>query len=80
MGKSALTRLNKDANAYIRLRITPWLDGMGTQNCFISAAFVGLAVVAVFLVLIKYGKSMREKSRVRYWQLVKENMENGVSH
>ena len=60
-------------------RITPWLDGMGTQNCFISAAFVGLAVVSVFL-LFKYGKLLREESRVRYWQLVKENMEDGVSH
>jgi hypothetical protein len=53
---------------------------MGTRNCFVSAAFVGLAVVSVFLVFIKYGKALREKSRVRYWQLVKENMENGVSY
>lgn len=70
----------KECQELIINRITPWLDGMGTQNCFISAAFVGLAVVSVFLVFIKYGKSMREKSRVRYWHLVKENMENGVSH
>ncbi|KAG0647197.1 putative MFS-type transporter [Hyphodiscus hymeniophilus] len=60
--------------------ITPWLNGLGTQNCFISAAFVGLAVVSVFLAFIKYGKSMRERSRVRYWQLVKENLEDGVNH
>ena len=53
---------------------------MGTQNCFIVAAFVGLAVVSVFLLFIKYGKLLREKSRVRYSQLVKENMEDGVSH
>ncbi|KAE8830574.1 hypothetical protein PTNB85_07161 [Pyrenophora teres f. teres] len=50
--------------------ITPWLRDMGYQNCFISAAFVGMAASAVFLVMIKYGKSMRIRSSNKYYSLV----------
>ena len=60
--------------------ITPWLDNLGTQNCFISAAFVGLAVSAVFLFMIWKGKSLREKTKVKYWQLVKKNIDLGMVH
>lgn len=45
--------------------ITPWLTNLGYQNCFISAAFVGLACSAVFLLITWKGKSLREKSRVK---------------
>jgi len=50
--------------------ITPWLTNMGVQNCFISAAFVGLAACSVFLVMIKWGKGFRVRSAPKYWQLV----------
>ncbi|KAI4635906.1 hypothetical protein J4E83_000860 [Alternaria metachromatica] len=50
--------------------ITPWLTDLGYQNCFISAAFVGMAASAVFLVMIKYGKGMRVKSSSRYYSIV----------
>ncbi len=53
-------------------RITPWLTNLGYQNCFISAAFVGMAASSVFFIMIKYGKGLRAKSAARYWALVAE--------
>ncbi|KAJ5528039.1 hypothetical protein N7513_012198 [Penicillium frequentans] len=60
--------------------ITPWIDDLGYQNCFVSAAFVGMACAAVFLVMIKYGKSFRIRSRERYWKIVQENFDKGMGH
>ncbi|PYI19127.1 putative MFS transporter [Aspergillus japonicus CBS 114.51] len=60
--------------------ITPWVDNLGYQNCFISAAFVGLACAAVFLVMIKWGKGFRERSREKYWAIVEENQAKGMGH
>ncbi|EKV17447.1 MFS transporter, putative [Penicillium digitatum PHI26] len=58
--------------------ITPWIENMGYQNCFISAAFIGMACASVFLFMIKFGKTFRERSREKYWKLVQENWENGM--
>jgi hypothetical protein len=52
--------------------ITPWLDNLGTQDCFISAAFVGLAICSVFLLVIKWGKGWRESKAAQYWAIVKK--------
>ncbi|KAJ9234030.1 hypothetical protein DTO207G8_4075 [Paecilomyces variotii] len=60
--------------------ITPWVENLGYQNCFISAAFIGMACAAVFLVMIKWGKTFRERSRERYWDLVVQNWERGMGH
>ncbi|KAI1098966.1 putative MFS transporter [Jackrogersella minutella] len=60
--------------------ITPWLDNLGTQNCFINVAFVGLAICSVFLVMIKWGKKLREMKRVAYWQEVKKRIDLGLVH
>ncbi|KAH6680435.1 putative MFS transporter [Halenospora varia] len=60
--------------------ITPWLEGLGTQNCFISAAFVGMAACVVFLIMIKWGKGFRIRSKAKYWALVRESKEKGVAH
>ncbi|CAG8007245.1 unnamed protein product [Penicillium olsonii] len=60
--------------------ITPWIDNMGYQNCFISAAFIGMACASVFLFMIKFGKTFRERSREKYWKLVQENWEKGMGH
>lgn len=60
--------------------ITPWLDALGYQNCFISVAFVGLAVCGVFLVMIWCGKGLREKSRGKYWEEVRVRIEKGLVH
>ncbi|KAJ9634711.1 hypothetical protein H2204_006160 [Knufia peltigerae] len=59
--------------------ITPWVEHLGLQNCFISAAFVGMAASSVFLVMIVWGKRFREKSRVEYWTLVEELMNKGAA-
>jgi hypothetical protein len=61
-------------------RITPWIGDLGYQNCFISAAFIGLTVSAVFLIMVKWGKSFRVRSREKYWALVTENWEKGMGH
>lgn len=50
--------------------ITPWLTTLGYQNCFISAAFIGMAASAVFLIMIKYGKALRSRTTERYWSIV----------
>ncbi|PWY89333.1 MFS general substrate transporter [Aspergillus heteromorphus CBS 117.55] len=60
--------------------ITPWVDNLGYQNCFISAAFVGMACAAVFLVMTRWGKMFRVRSRERYWKIVEENWERGMGH
>ncbi|KAM3506166.1 hypothetical protein MY11210_007660 [Beauveria gryllotalpidicola] len=51
--------------------ITPWLDGLGLQNCFISVAFVALAICSIFLPIIWYGKRLRAAKRKSYWSEVK---------
>lgn len=60
--------------------ITPWIDGMGTQNAFILAAFVGLACSLTFLIMVKWGKGFRMRSARRYWTLVNEGLEKGMLH
>lgn len=50
--------------------ITPWITNLGYQNCFISAAFVGMAASSAFFIMIKYGKPLRVKSASKYWELV----------
>jgi hypothetical protein len=60
--------------------ITPWLQNLGTQNCFLSAAFVGMAICSVFLVMIKWGKTFREMKRVEYWREVRKRIDLGLLH
>lgn len=60
--------------------ITPWIDNLGYQNCFISAAFVGLACALTFLLMIKFGKESRIRNREVYWKIVQENWEKGMGH
>jgi MFS family permease len=51
--------------------ITPWLTTLGYKNCFISAAFVGMAASSVFFFMIIFGKKFRVKSAARYWEIVR---------
>lgn len=60
--------------------ITPWIENLGYQNCFISAAFISLAVASLFLLVIWKGKSWREAYREKYWALVKRHIELGMLH
>ncbi|KAM0550259.1 hypothetical protein ACHAPJ_008928 [Fusarium lateritium] len=52
--------------------ITPWQTDLGYQDCFLSAAFVGMAASSVFLFMVMYGKSLRAKSAEKYYQLVRD--------
>ncbi|CAG9945809.1 unnamed protein product [Clonostachys rosea f. rosea IK726] len=54
--------------------ITPWITKLGYQNCFISAAFIGMIASSAFLVMIRYGKSFRVKSGSKYWKLVDDDI------
>jgi hypothetical protein len=60
--------------------ITPWVTNMGLQNCFITAAFVGLAQVLTVWVMIKRGKELRRKSVPRYSKYVEEMTKSGMVH
>ena len=53
-------------------RITPWFDNLGYQNCFISAAFIGMAASLVFLIMIMFGKTFRIRSASKYWDIVNQ--------
>ncbi|KAF2014697.1 MFS transporter [Aaosphaeria arxii CBS 175.79] len=60
--------------------ITPWVTNMGLQNCFITAAFVGLAQVATIFIMIKWGKTLRRRSIPRYSRYVTEMEKSGMVH
>lgn len=60
--------------------ITPWVDGMGYQNCFILAAAVGFLQCLTFLVMVKYGKGLRERSAGRYAKYVEDMARSGLVH
>jgi MFS family permease len=53
--------------------ITPWITNLGYQNCFLSAALIGLAASSVFLIMIKFGKTLRVRSRSKYWTIVNDD-------
>jgi hypothetical protein len=50
--------------------INPWITGMGLQNCFITVAMVSLACSFSFLLMIFFGKSLRNRSKSKYWEYV----------
>lgn len=60
--------------------ITPWIDGMGLQDCFITAAFIGLAQVLSVFAMIKWGKTLRKRSVPRYSKYVKQMAKSGMAH
>lgn len=60
--------------------ITPWVDNMGLQNAFILAAFAGLAQCLSFLVMVKYGKTLRKQSAARYRKYVEQMASSGMIH
>lgn len=60
--------------------ITPWVQDMGLQNCFITAAFVGMAQVATIFGIMRYGKELRVKSIPRYGRYVEEMAKSGMLH
>ena len=57
--------------------ITPWVGALGLQDCFISVAAVSLAICAVYLPVIFFGKRLRAVNRDGYWREVKARLEAG---
>jgi MFS family permease len=53
--------------------ITPWLN-MGLQNTFIVAAFASMVVLLSFLIMVKWGKSFRNRSKTSYWKYVESSV------
>ncbi|KAH7009421.1 uncharacterized protein B0I36DRAFT_342356 [Microdochium trichocladiopsis] len=51
--------------------ITPWLYQLGYQTYFISAAFIGLPVTSIYLVVIHFGKRLRAQSATKYFELMR---------
>lgn len=70
-GMASMILIRNTMSFAINYGITPWLDGLGLQNCFISVAFVALAVCSVFLPMIVFGKRLRGLKRESYWEEVK---------
>lgn len=56
--------------------VTPWIENLGYQSCFISAAFVGMVACLAFLVMVKFGKKARERKREAYWKLAAKSLEH----
>jgi MFS family permease len=50
--------------------ITPWIDAMGLQDCFISVSLISFFCTYTFLAVVFWGKSWRRLSAKRYWQFV----------
>lgn len=58
--------------------ITPWIETLGLRDCFLSVAFVGMAICAVFLPVIIWGKGWRASKRESYWREVRIRQEAGM--
>lgn len=60
--------------------ITPWVQHMGLQNAFITAAFAGMAQVLTVGIFLKWGKRLREASVPRYEKYYKQMARDGMAH
>lgn len=50
--------------------ITPWIEGVGLRDCFISVSFLSLFFTSTFIPMIFWGKPLRKWSADRYWRYV----------
>ncbi|KAK4542452.1 hypothetical protein LTR36_006704 [Oleoguttula mirabilis] len=64
----------------INYGLTPWVTNLGLQNAFIVAAFAGMAQVATFFLLVRYGKTLRRRSAARYAVYVEKMASSGMIH
>ncbi|CAH0024518.1 unnamed protein product [Clonostachys rhizophaga] len=60
--------------------ITPWTENLGYQNAFLVAAAAGLLQVLTFLIMVKWGPQIRERSTDRYRRDVDRAIELGITH
>ncbi|KAI7167696.1 MFS general substrate transporter [Hortaea werneckii] len=79
-GMTTVMLIRNTMSFAIGYAITPWVDDLGYEGCFISAAFVGLAIGAVFLLMTWRGKHLREMHRTRCWDLVQRHIDMGMMH
>jgi hypothetical protein len=49
--------------------VTPWINGLGIQNCFISVAVVAFIFQLMPIPLLIWGKRIRRSTAKRYWEL-----------
>ena len=52
--------------------INPWIEGMGTREAFGLAAGIGFVASLAWVIMVVFGKSLRQGSAKRYWKLVRE--------
>lgn len=60
--------------------ITPWINGMGIQNTFITACFIAIACICTFLIMVVWGKKWRDQHKASYWRYVQEALDKGMAH
>ncbi|KAF7193487.1 putative MFS-type transporter, partial [Pseudocercospora fuligena] len=58
---------------------SPWMTGMGIKNMFITGAFAGVAQMATFLIMIRYGKAPRRRWAGQYQRYAEEMVKAGVA-
>lgn len=83
MGVPAITVLviiRNTMNFAMGYGITPFIDNMGVQNCFIISAFICLFCIATFFVMVYTGKYWRNRLKNSYWKLVVSYREKGIAH
>lgn len=64
----------------INYGITPWIENLGRQDAFISAACIGAFVSLHFLVINWVGERLRRRSKDEYSRVVKWASERGLAH
>jgi hypothetical protein len=54
--------------------VTPWIDNTGAQHTFLAAGLIAFVTTLVFLIMIFWGKKMRQATAPAYWKFVEEVM------
>ena len=50
--------------------ITPWVGAQGLRDCFVTVGMVSFACTGSFLLIIYYGKALRQLSKDKYREYV----------
>ncbi|RDH26750.1 hypothetical protein BDQ94DRAFT_176176 [Aspergillus welwitschiae] len=77
--RSSIMQVRKTMSFAMGYGITPCISNIGYQNCFISAAFIGMVCSGIFLVMTRWGKTFRTRAREKYWNIVVENRLQGMA-
>lgn len=71
-------RSNKVAGFAFSYAVVPMITDLGLQNTFILLACLGFALWCVCIVMIVFGKSVRQASAMTYWSLLEKR--GAVAH